>query len=112
MLALEKRHLTSMSIFADDAVHPDLEDETFHAMCSIRKEFGKSVKTYCEEVFLNAFNTSPISRALTRDVSQKTARAVSDLKKHIKNLVDRKGNLKEARLIFLKVDTRMNFLNM
>ena len=60
-----------INIVADDAVDPDLEDETFCSMCSIRKEFGKRVKTYCEEAFLDAFNTITIGRFLTGDVSQK-----------------------------------------
>ena len=37
----KKRCQTSMNIVADDAVDPVLEDETFRAMCLIRKEFRK-----------------------------------------------------------------------
>ena len=48
-----------------------IDDEIFRSMCSIRKEFGKIVKTYCEEVFLDELNTSPIGGALIRDSSKK-----------------------------------------
>ena len=43
-VCFEKRHETNISIVADDVVDPDLEDETFRAMRSIRKEFSKIAK--------------------------------------------------------------------
>ena len=70
-VCLDKRHQKNIKVVADDAVDPDLEDEILRAMCSIRKEFGKSVKIYCEEEFLYVFNTSPIGRALTKDATKK-----------------------------------------
>ena len=69
------------------------------------------MKTYCKEAFLHAFKISPIGRTLTGDAFQKIVGTVSDLKKHIKDLVDMKEKLKEVRLIFLKADEYMDFLN-
>ena len=101
MLALEKMHETNTNIVADDAVDTDLGDEISRVMCSIRKKFGKITKTHCEE----AFNTSTIGRALTIDSSLQTVGTGSELKTHVKNLVDRKEKLNEERLDFFKVQT-------
>ena len=75
-----------------------------------QERIWKSVKTYCEEEFIDAFNTSPIGIALTGTCIPKKCGTVSDLK-NIKDLVDRKEKLKEVRLICLKVEIWMNFLN-
>ena len=90
----------AQKLFADGVVDPDLQDEKLCAMYSIRNEFGEIAKKYCEEAFLDAFNTNQIGRCLTADSPLKTVGVVSELKTHVKSLVDRKEKLKKARIDF------------